>query len=525
MASMKPWKARLFLLAIFLGFIGLGLLFIPRMGIEVDEALVAFPIYAPGTAAYSWHWGHHEIPLMLSTYVGALKSWFYYFLFSITPPRPISLRLPTLMLTASTLWIFFGILRDALDRRAAWIGVLLLATDTSYLMLTIPDFGPIVLQFFFKLSALALLLRFSRTGSRIHLVASFFLLGLGLWDKILFTWVLIGFAAGAIVAFPKELRPYATKTNIGIAGLAFLIGALPLLIYNIARPAETLRVNLRTEQVPVRVKLEILKRTVDGSGHAGFIPSMEPGPDPGDAHRWYQRLSISIAKWTGHPRHNLIFFPALAVLGFLPFLWPTPARKPLLFAITVCLGTWLAIVFTPNTGTATHHAILIWPFHLMAIAIVLARFPKMAAVATTALLCCSNLALTNQYYADLLINGPAIRWTDAMDPLARYLMDLHAPRVVAADWGFLETMTVLSKGGLSLYAPDDTNDASIRWALSDPANVFVAHSANFVFHPWERAAIENLAQRDGYQEIPLASIHDRNGRPTFDIFRFRKPEK
>ena len=140
----------------------------------------------------------------------------------------------------------------------------------------------------------------------------------------------------------------------------------------------------------------------------------------------------------------------------------------------------------------------------------------------TALLCGSNLAVTNQYYADLIRNGPTVRWTDAMDPLQRYLSDLHARRILAADWGFMETMNLLSEGELPMYYADTGSDQAVESLLRDPSNVFVAHAAGLAFHPRERAALEDIARQEHYQEEPLTTIQDRNGRPAFDVFRFRK---
>jgi hypothetical protein len=58
--------------------------------------------------------------------------------------------------------------------------------------------------------------------------------------------------------------------------------------------------------------------------------------------------------------------------------------------------------------------------------------------------------------------------------------------------------------------------------LRDPSNVFVAHAAGFGFLPNTRAALEDVARREQYQQEPMTTILDRNGRPAFDVFRFRK---
>ena len=519
---MTPWTQR-GLIAVAVLFVAAGMLFVPRLGIEVDEAIIANGIYDHGDAWYSWKFADSEVPVMLISYLGALKTWFYNFVFLFTPPRPMVLRVPMLLLAAATLWLFFELLERTLGRRAAWIGTLLLATDTSYLLMNTADYGPVTLQFVFKLAALVMLVRFHRDGAQTKLAWAFFFFGLGLWDKAVFAWVLFGLAVAAVAVFPRDVRKHLRLPNIAVAGWAMLAGALPLVIYNIARPLETLRSSAHLEQAGVLAKAELLRRTMDGYVMFGFLTAGEPGPQIGQSKHWYQSLSIAASGWTGHPHHNAMLVAAIASVLALAFLWKSPARRPILFGAIACAGTWLPMVLTAGAGAAAQHVILLWPFHLIPVAAVLAWIPSRGAAAlVTALLCGSNLAVTNQYYTDLLRNGPAIRWTDAMDPLHRYLADLHARQIVAADWGFMETMNLLSEGELPMIYADTGSEQAIVGLLGDPSNVFVAHTPGFAFHPGERAALEDLAQREHYQKELITTIQDRSGRPTFDVFRFRK---
>jgi hypothetical protein len=516
------WRTHALLALLALFFTGAGLLFVPRLGVEVDEAIVANGIYDHGSPWYSWRFGRDELPIMLISYLGALKTWMYNVLFLLTPPRPLALRLPTLLLAAGTLWIFFSLLDRAVGRRAAWVGTALLATDTSYLLLNMTDYGPVTFQFVFKLTALLLLVRFHQGGSRAALGVAFFLLGLALWDKATFGWVLIGWMAAALALFPRELRAHWTLANLRVALPAMALGALPLIVYNVARPLETLRANARVEDAAVWGKASILARTLDGYVFFGFLTALEPGPRPGAPNHWYQSASIALSRLTGEPRHSLMLWAVGAALLALPLLWRTPARRPMLFGFGVCVATWLPMVFTAGAGAAAQHVILLWPFHLLALAAAAARIPPRAAIAATALLCASSLAVTNHYYADLIRNGPTLRWTDAMDPLHRYLADSGAPRIVVADWGIIETMNLLSQGSLPIYMADLSSDEAIRAQLRDPANLYVAHPQAIAFHPEERAALERVAAQEHYLREDIATIHDRNGRPAFDIFRFRK---
>jgi len=223
---------------------------------------------------------------MILSYLGALKAWLYNGLFLFIAPRPITLRLPMLLLAAGTLWLFFELLDRTMGRKAAWIGTLLLATDTSYLLLNTADYGPVTLQFVFKLAALLLLVRFHENGSKKELAWAFALFGLALWDKAVFAWVLFGLVVAAVAVFPRDIRKHLSRANVLVACGAMLAGALPLVIYNIARPLDTLRSNVRVEQQTIVRKADVLRSTMDGSAMFGLMTAAEPGPQPCQPNHW-----------------------------------------------------------------------------------------------------------------------------------------------------------------------------------------------------------------------------------------------
>src|SRR5512144_3142944 len=87
-----------------------GLSFIPYPGIQNDEALFSSGIYDPGrTISQVSVFGHH-IPMMLISYLGALKSWIYAPILEVWDPSVWSVRLPVLMLGALTVWLFWRLL-------------------------------------------------------------------------------------------------------------------------------------------------------------------------------------------------------------------------------------------------------------------------------------------------------------------------------------------------------------------------------------------------------------------------------
>jgi hypothetical protein len=267
-------------------------------------------------------------------------------------------------------------------------------------------------------------------------------------------------------------------------------------------------------------KTIILERTMNGAVLFGFLTTLQPPPHPGDARTLLQKASEAASEATHNTTRNFtIEALCVACLG----LFARTARKPVLFGLLAFAGTWLPIVLTAGAGGGAHHVILLWPFHFLAIAAALAAIPwRWVAAAATLVLCISNLAVTNEYYWELVRNGPEIRWTDAIYPLERRLETLRSPNIYIIDWNILETIHMLSEGSTPISAPDWSNTESLRKIISDPRAAFVAHTVGHAYFPQQRATLEDVAASEGYEEVPIEIIYDRYGRATFDVFRFRK---
>ena len=159
----------------------------------------------------------------------------------------------------------------------------------------------------------------------------------------------------------------------------------------------------------------------------------------------------------------------------------------------------------------------------MAIAATLAAVPwRSVAILATVFLCAANLAVTNEYYWEMIRNGPDVRWTDAVYPLQRLLEHLRSPNIYIVDWNIFETINMLTDNTAPVIAPDWTNAPMLHKIIADPRAAFVGHTAHYAYFPQQRALLEDAAAAEGYEEVPIEIIYDRNGRATFDVFRFRK---
>ena len=254
--------------------------FIRGLGVEVDEALIGNCFYDRGAPWYSWHFGDAEVPVMLITYLGALKCWLYTPIFAIWHPGPVALRLPMMLAAAAALWLLFRFLERAHSRRAAWMGTLFLATDPSFLLIESIDLGFTALAQVFKLGGLLLLLNYDSDKKPWRLALAFFLFGLALWDKAVFGWVLIGLGAATLVVFPRRLWSHVSLRNAGLAASACLLGALPFVIYNIEKPLEAFRTNVKAAGAADQrfIKEHLRRETMNGRVLFGFLTAGSPGP-------------------------------------------------------------------------------------------------------------------------------------------------------------------------------------------------------------------------------------------------------
>jgi hypothetical protein len=523
-------------------FFGLGLAFLPLVGIQDDEVLFATAVFhLPGATVFHARVFHHQLPLMLLSYLGALKSWIYFPILTLIHPSYLSIRLPVLLIGAVTIWLFVWFLDRTHGRRVAWVGGVLLATDTVYLLTTCFDWGPVALQHILSLAGVALLLKFTSTNKRSTLFWAFFCFGAALWDKALFVWLFSGLAVATVVVFPRELWARCTLKNLGLAAAGLIVGALPLLAYNAAFDFETLRSNstLQLSQFPSR--LHALHITWDGEilweymVHAPWAPGTPREPDTA-----FVGISSAVHSLVGFRHH---YFNALEPAFWLavvlvPLLWFTHARKPILFCLVALAVAWLQMAVTKDAGLGAHHVVLLWPLPHWFLAV---TFVEAAAwrplrrkhagtilLATlVVILAADNLLLTNEYFYQLAVYGPAKSWTDAIFRLSDEASHIQADHMVVDDWGILPPLLVLNGNQLPLILADQTflapgsSQYSRLWYIQRLAqDVWIGHTPEYQQWAGADQRITGQARELGFEKHIIETVPDRNGRPVFEIFRF-----
>jgi hypothetical protein len=516
--------------------------FLPRLGVQNDEALFSGAVYQPDGAIYSIEVGKSKLPMMLMSYLGTLKAWLYRPVLKNLRPSLWTLRMPVLLAGALTVWLFFLLLRRTAGVAAAVFASLLLATDPLFLLTTVLDWGPVALQHLLLVSGVAFLLRFSFTGSWKPLAGGFLVFGLALWDKALFSWSLTGLALATLIVFPRELWRLLTPLRMIIALVAFALGALPLILYNVNYDFNTFRANTFLTTTELRGKADLLRLSLQGASLFGWIsPENHEVPQPRKPQTLPERASVWLDRVAGAPRHTLLFAGTVGTLALFPLLIWVKARNEIrivLFGVIFFTVAWLLMALTNGAGASVHHVILLWPGPQVVVGVTLgtltARWRRGLGVGLAvvlAIVCGSNLLVLNHYFEQTVRNGTALNWTDAIQPLAECMKRTPARQVFVMDWGIFDSLRLLNRGRLALrvgsdpFAKQELSEEDrqeiLTW-ISDPENVFIAHTPGNEFYPGLTPKLEDFSRQAGFQKEILHRVSDTRQRTMFEVFRFSR---
>ena len=513
-------------------FIALGCVLIPYAGIQNDEALFSEPLFLHINKEFRARMFHTDIPLMVMSYIGSLKTLLYWPIFSWLGANVWTTRFPMILAGAATIFFFYRLAHRAAGPLAALIAVLLLATDPMFLMTNTFDWGPVALEHLLLVTGCFFLVRFAqesvaRSGS---LFAGFFFLGLALWNKAIFLCALSGLTVAVAVVFWREVRDLFRWKRAAIGALAFVLGALPFLIYNTRHPNATLKGSAAISTQDLSGKFLQLRHALSGQSLFGYVAGEDFLDRPKHLTTLPGRASGWIRNHLGEHRVNGMVYACGALLLALPLWWRSRAAR---FSVVFCAVAWAAMAVTRDAGGAAHHAVLLWPFPQLFVACALAGIPWrppwkwICCVATTALVV-FNLLVVNQYILQFERNGAHETFTDALYPLSAAIPEQPGQTIYVLDWGMLHSLALLHRGKLTLRmasdpfmtdTPSEHDRNYIEFLLKDRGALFVAHVPEREVFQGVGKRAEVASRAAGFRKELLGSYPDSNGRPVFEVFR------
>jgi len=476
-------------------FVALCCWILPYPGVQTDEVLFGAAIFHGGGTREWFRAFGHNVPTMLMPYVGALKTWLYWPIFAVWPPDAWSIRLPMVLLGAGTIYLFARFVQRAYGAAAAWTGVLLLATDTSLVLTTTFDWGPVALQHFLFMLATGAFWRFEREGRWWLLALGAFACGLALWNKALFAWTLMGCGTALCLVFPRRLWQLATWRNLAVAAVFFAGGASLLIRYNVRSHGGTFAMNEGMRLANISDKPIHVRAMLEGSGLMGYL---------------VQEDNYTTTRW------SLLVYVMLAAA----LLALASRRAALIFPLVAALLTWLAMSMTKDGGGTIHHAVLLYPLlHWMAAA-AFTQWPvaRPAVIALAALLAADNVRLVNVHRDNVIRLGSGPFWTDAIYPLARRVRERQPKAIRLYDWGMQDNLIVLTASRLPITAANPPFDEQAFTAVPDALWISAVQERI----PGVNQGLAEAAARAGFEKIVRERIRDRHGREVFELAEYRR---
>ena len=536
------------ILGICAAFFLLGSLFVPYAGLQNDEALFSIPIYQ-NYFEFRLRAFHHQIPLMLMTYIGTLKTALYWVILRLFPADVYSVRLPMVFLGALTVFFFFRLADSLGGRRMAWIAALLLASDPIFLLTDTFDWGPVAIEHFLLVTGTFALVHYHQGGAKRQwlLAAGFFCLGLAVWNKAIFLWTLTGLVVAAIAVCHKEILGLLNRSDsfsrrrATIAAVAFMVGASPFIIYNIRSHSATFRASAHMEIPDWSTKFLQVRLALDGTSLFGYLVSNPPpaGQAPSTQKPAGAALPAAPSGRFALAVHDIFGEHTASATGYAmwiclllasPLWWKSRIAR---FSLVLCTVTWLIMATTKGAGGSAHHVVFLWPFPQLFIATVLTALPSWnGARMLTAFLVFMNLLVINQYLLQIERDGPGDLFTDAITGLSSALASHSSETVYVTDWGIQNAVALLSKNPLKLensegdFNHDDIEEPErkhIAQMAGDPHAIFVRHAPGMEVYPGARDRVSRAAEDAGLHAQVIQTIADAHGRPVFEILRWSPP--
>jgi 4-amino-4-deoxy-L-arabinose transferase-like glycosyltransferase len=465
-----------------------------------------------------------QIPLMVIPYIGALKSWMMKAVIGVFGPSVVAIRLPGVTLGTVTIYLFSLLLRRICGREAALVGTALLATDPVFGMTTKWDWGPVVLQHLLLVGALYQVAAFVDTRRPGRLGLAGVLLGLAVWDKAVFVWMLGGLVVSTVVVLRRRLMPFLKPLYLAMALGGFLLGASPLVVYNLRNDWVTFRSNSKLSADDVAGKARLLWSTLEGASMSGVV-ARAAGDGPERAvESSDERAVTKFAKLTGEPRstwQGYLFLAGLAS-GSVVAVWGG----------VWMLVSWLAMALTVGAGGGVHHVVLLWPLPQMVIAAGIAstlmvKHPvwRMVMVVGAMGVAAQGIAVSLTHRSDEVRFGTQVAWSDALHVLPQAIGATERKRVCVADWGFYDSLKLMGGGRIELCQVNATEQANEALAAMRSGNtVFVGHTEENRFLPEMNAGLERLARQERLRKVIGRTLRDRNGREMIELFWFEPRE-
>jgi len=502
-------------------FLLIGLYNIESPGLYYDEAL--FVNAATGGVSDLFVFKRiANIPVMLMSYIGALKAWIYYPIFKIFGIDYLSIRLPALLLGALAIGLTWKYVHYQFGSVAAYIFLILAAVEPSTIFHSRFDWGPTALMMVFRGGLFLSLAYWFYSGKNKYLFLALLCMGLGTFDKLNFIWLTISAFAAGLLVYPErfvKLLP-SKKKFIVIFILAFIVAILATILPKMLYIKILEQIDIADLGKRLSEFLHLLGLTLRGEGVYAFVIQHGVGSNTFVLHS-YALIATSLLALYG------IYFGIRD--GSL-------ATRPL--AYLALIMSFLAIqIFFTKRATGPHHFAMFAPLWLIFMAVGMASalksIKKHSVILSRSIIgffiiltISTSIKINFFYHEGFKTNIGNLNWDPASSTeLTRTLIAHDIKLMVAVDWGFVTNVQALSNNQIKVldvwpWFSDGLNEAQAAWLNSD----FIEKGAVFVLHVegkenFPKTRRHFLEANNRFWNIQkILTLNSKNGNPYIEIY-------
>ena len=461
---------------------------IHRPGLYNDEMFVISPAF--GVRTYKTWFG---LPILISPYCGANKSWIYPLIFSLFGVSAWSIRFPSVLMSCGTLVLGYSLVRRILTPRWALAFTAACAVHPAFIFLTKVDWGPQVFMLFLKALCLVLCFKWLDGVAR----SCWAVLGLwvlGFWDKFNFVWFIIALVIATCVIYRgfilERLRRVRPPIVLSVGFGLLVAGLLTLwIIFPLLEKPQTTVFSSRLLQI-----WTLYQYTCTGFATAAmWFKSVPPMPT-----------------WTGWIVPTLTI--AFLVVSLVVVKGKTASNNIDRRRLRFCLWCLLmfAIIFveiavTRQAGGA-HHTIMLFPFDLLACfgaAYLLAnalsgKSRRLILVVQGCVLCLwitSNLESLEAHFSKFKDKDSFYgRFSPRIEALAKYLnkKGRSVDAIYCVEWGLGNQLGALCEPAIARRIRDEWQ--TFQYWSADKAEAQAATAA--IFRQQEKALFVSFTKQD-----------------------------
>lgn len=345
-----PFLQPLFLWALFFLYVFTATRYINYPGLHYDE--LAFTNAALGIIDNTFIVERiGNIPIYICTYIGALKAYLYYPIFSWFGISAMSIRLPMILLTATSMFVLFYAVNAAFGRKTAWVALILLMVCPSIMAHTRTDNGPPAISYFISTLCFYFTFKFYTTRKTAFLAVLYCTCWVGIYYNIKFIWFINSLFFALPFLYIETIRQRIKSKEVGVLCKSFFFGVMvysPFFIYMLIISRQY---PLTAQTLQSMRKFKHLINVIQGDAYYNFAIGAIKTPME------IQYLLLVIF---------LLFAGTLTV--FLSRSVGRPLKHKLLFFWVLLLTTCLQVYITPQ-AKQSWHAFKIYPAFLIMLAV------------------------------------------------------------------------------------------------------------------------------------------------------------